>query len=156
MRNCAWAQLRDNAEQALLSINALASNACPKHSNILILTNRIVIPTLHMKLFSTTYVHVFTLCRWYPQPSVSCNVSQGIIFGISERLRTRMRPGHDSLINLSTYMLRTPTLSHLLRRSSSKRASKATQTPLFVSSSGHHSPSLSSEKYFKHPDHFLL
>ena len=57
---------------------------------------------------STTYVHAFTLCRWYPQPSVSCNVSQGIIFGISGRLRTQMRAGHDSFPNLSTYMLRTP------------------------------------------------
>ena len=53
MRNCARAQLRDNAEQALVSINALASSASPKHSNILMLTNRIVIPTVHMKPFST-------------------------------------------------------------------------------------------------------
>ena len=59
---------------------------------------------------STTYVHVFTLCRWYTQPDVSCNVSLGIIFGLSKRLRTQMRGRHDSLPNLSTYMLPTPDL----------------------------------------------
>ena len=50
---CARAQLRDNAEQALVSINVPAPSANPKHSNFLLLTNRIVIPTVHMKLFST-------------------------------------------------------------------------------------------------------
>ena len=53
VRKGARAQLRDNAEQALLSINVPAPSVCPKHSNFLMLTNRIVIPTVHMKPFST-------------------------------------------------------------------------------------------------------